>query len=226
MRRLLLHLDHYLRRSNTSAARAIETVSPQRGRIYRHSATKRFIDILVSVIGLLLSGPLIVTLIAISKGLDREHSILFVQERVGPGLKPLGVVKLRTMRPAERVGWRHDPPQVTRFGRLLRRYHLDELPQLVHVLHGDLSAVGIRVLPMTVYRYLESAWSPERFAVWASAYDGGPLGLTGVHQVFRSGGKEDAQRFHRDLFYTRRASLGFDLYLIWHTVMSLGRTGE
>jgi lipopolysaccharide/colanic/teichoic acid biosynthesis glycosyltransferase len=174
----------------------------------------------------LFSCPLIVILVAVTKAIDRQHSVLFVQERVGSGLKPLGVVKLRTMRPAGRAGWRHDPSRVTSFGKLLRRYHLDELPQLGHVLHGDLSLVGIRVLPLAVYRYLESAWSPGRFATWARAYDDGPLGLTGVHQVFRRGGKEDVQRFHRDLFYARRASLGLDLYLIWRTAISLGRARE
>ena len=238
----LQSLDRNLRRGDTAAARAIEALSPQRGRAYRHSAAKRAADILLSAVGLFLSGPLIFLLLAIGKIVDPDHPAFFVQERVGPGLKPLGVVKLRSMhrlggkngvnasatvlRPGEASGGLHDPSRVTAFGRLLRTYHLDELPQLVHVLHGDLSLVGIRVLPLPVYRYLERTWSSERFAAWAEAYDDGPLGLTGVHQVYRKGGKEDAKRFHRDMFYTRRASLGLDLYLIWRTVVSWGRARE
>jgi lipopolysaccharide/colanic/teichoic acid biosynthesis glycosyltransferase len=78
--------------------------------------------------------------------------------------------------------------------------------------------VGIRVLPVPVYEHLRSTWSAARFERWSGCYATSRLGLTGLHQVYRRSGKEDSQRFHRDVFYARQASLGFDLYLLWKTL--------
>lgn len=140
---------------------------------------------------------------------------LFSQPRVGHGGRSQQVMKLRSLR--------RSAGQATSFGRFLRWYHLDELPQLLAVVRGRLSLVGIRILPRPVYEELRRVWSPARFARWERAYEETPLGLTGIHQVFRTERKDDPRRFHRDLFYARRATLGLDLYLLWRTLTTIGR---
>lgn len=158
-------------------------------------------------------------LLTVNKFLYPRHAALFVQDRVGPDEKPLRVIKIRSMVPGSPVEGRHIPA-CTSFGRFIRRHYLDELPQLLQVLTGRLSLVGTRVLPVAVYEGLASAWSPERFERWRAMYASTPLGLTGPHQILRRAGKEDSRRYHRDMFYARHASLGFDLYLLWRTLRS------
>lgn len=155
-------------------------------------------------------------LLAVNKLLYPRHAALFLQDRVGPDEKPLRVMKIRSMVP-NNVGTGRHIPACTSFGRFIRQQYLDELPQLLQVLTGQLSLVGTRVLPVEVYEGLASSWSSERFERWRAMYASTPLGLTGPHQILRRAGKEDARRYHRDMFYARHASLGFDLYLLWRT---------
>jgi lipopolysaccharide/colanic/teichoic acid biosynthesis glycosyltransferase len=156
-------------------------------------------------------------LLAINKLLYPHHAALFLQDRVGQDERPLRVMKIRSMVPRE-TGERPVIPACTAFGRFIRRHYLDELPQMLQVLSGQLSLVGTRVLPVAVYEGLASGWSPQRFERWRAMYTSTPLGLTGPHQILRRAGKEDARRYHRDMFYARHASLGFDLYLLWRTL--------
>ena len=119
--------------------------------------SKRMIDVLFASLGLLLCGPLLVGL-AVWVKIDSRGPVFFRQERVGLGGKLFRIHKFRTMR--------HDAPgsgpaitasgdaRITRAGHFLRRYKLDELPQLIDVLKGDMSLVGPRPeVPMYVARY-------------------------------------------------------------------------
>jgi lipopolysaccharide/colanic/teichoic acid biosynthesis glycosyltransferase len=164
---------------------------------------------------------LIALLMLVNRVLSPGRPALFHQDRVGSGGGTLRVLKVRSMvmRPGD-DGAGAPAAVCTRFGRFIRRYYLDELPQLLQVLTGRLSLVGIRVLPRNVYDGLAESWSSERFAAWRAMYAAAPLALSGTHQVFRRTGKEDRRRFHRDMFYARHASLGFDLYLLWRTLGS------
>jgi lipopolysaccharide/colanic/teichoic acid biosynthesis glycosyltransferase len=162
---------------------------------------------------------IIALLVLANKLLSPGYPALFRQDRVGRGGAPLRVVKIRSMASRRKSGAGHEVgPICTAFGRLIRQRYLDELPQVFQVLVGQLSLVGIRVLPRDVYDGLQTSWSDERFAAWQAVYAAAPLGLTGAHQVFRGRGKQDRRRYHRDMFYVRRASLGFDLYLLWRTL--------
>jgi lipopolysaccharide/colanic/teichoic acid biosynthesis glycosyltransferase len=190
------------------------------GDAYSASRAKRALDLAISAPLSAAAVPVMGALGVANFVLDPHLSPIFIQRRVGHG-NTLPVVKLRSMHPAGPAG-RDAGPQIRRFGRFMRRHYLDELPQLPEVVAGRLSMVGIRVLPREIYDALEIAWSPERFQRWSQIYARSPLGLTGVHQVFRGVDKEDRCRFHRDTFYARRASLGLDLYLIWRTFWKAG----
>jgi lipopolysaccharide/colanic/teichoic acid biosynthesis glycosyltransferase len=108
---------------------------------------KRMLDIAVSLIGLSCLLPLLL-LVAVLIKLDSTGPIFFRQERIGRGFRPFQILKFRTMiqdpfgrRPFVTVG---DDPRITRAGRFLRKTKIDELPQLINVLQGDMSLVGPR----------------------------------------------------------------------------------
>jgi sugar transferase EpsL len=211
--RRLRRVDAFFRRGDTWLARAVRALSPSSGEAYAASRTKRALDLVVSVPALLIAASLIAVLLLINKALYPRYPAIFRQNRVGHGLNSVRVTKIRSMLPgAGRIG------APTLFGRFVRRYYLDELPQLWQVLRGQLSIVGIRVLPREVYDGLSLTWSQQRFGSWGAIYATAPLGLTGIHQVLRRTGKEDEGRFRRDVFYARKLSLGLDLYLLWRTL--------
>jgi lipopolysaccharide/colanic/teichoic acid biosynthesis glycosyltransferase len=214
-------LDAYFRRGDTPVARVIRKFSSATGTDYTRSVTKRILDVTLSLPLSLIAIPIILVLIGVNKLLHPGHPALFLQDRAAGGGRRLRVIKIRSMLP----GSDETPAQAvcTAFGRRMRRHYLDEFPQLLQVLSGRLTVVGIRVLPENVYGGLATSWSPPRFEAWSAMYGATRLGLTGVHQVFRGVGKEDIRRFHRDMFYARHASLGFDLYLLWRT---LGTTAK
>jgi lipopolysaccharide/colanic/teichoic acid biosynthesis glycosyltransferase len=215
---LIRAFDTFFRRQNTWLARSLARLSPTRGTVYTPSAAKRTLDLAVSVPAVVIVILLIALLAVVNRLLYPRRPALFLQDRVGQGDKALRIVKIRSMVPGPRSGEGQETALCTAFGRFIRRHYLDELPQLLQVLTGRLSLVGIRVLPWDVYAGLAASWSHERFATWQAMYATAPLGLTGAHQVFRARGKEDGRRFHRDMFYARHATLGFDLYLLWRTL--------
>ena len=117
--------------------------------------SKRVFDIVVAAIGLIVLSPFFVV-VAILIRLDSRGSIFFRQERIGKGLRPFSIYKFRTMRmDADRHGGQitvGEDPRITRVGRVLRKAKLDELPQLINVLKGEMSFVGPRP---EVPRYVE-----------------------------------------------------------------------
>ncbi len=189
-------------------------------------AAKRGMDILMAVVGLLLSFPFF-PLIALLIKLDSPGPVFYRQERVGQGGKIFGLIKFRSMqRDAERQTgpvWagEHDP-RVTRMGRILRRSRLDELPQLINVLRGELSMVGPR---------------PERPAFVSELQEKVPFylyrlvvkpGITGWAQVkYRYGSSiEDAlEKLQYDFYYIKNLSIFLDLLILLQTlhVVLLGR---
>lgn len=198
---------------------ALRRASPLTGAAYTASPVKRTLDLAISLPAALLSAPLVAALALANRWLLPQQRSFFIQRRVGHGGSTPRVVKIRSM---VTPGSRDSGAGHTSFGRFLRRTYLDELPQLWQTLSGRLSLVGIRILPPEIHQYLAQTWSAERYRRWREVYGSTPLGLSGVHQVFRGHDKEDAKRFHRDLFYARRASLGFDLYIIWRTLARIG----
>lgn len=112
---------------------------------------------------------------------------------------------------------RHEDPRATKVGAFMRKYHLDEPPQILQAAAGELSLVGQRAILEVYKEHLQEEWSPERFESWMANYGIGKKGITGVYQVFGPEKRHDKSRYHMDLFYTKHASLGFDIYLLYKT---------
>jgi lipopolysaccharide/colanic/teichoic acid biosynthesis glycosyltransferase len=182
---------------------------------------RRAIDILVSACALALAAPVLAAAMLAIR-LESPGPALYRQRRAGLHGRPFDVLKLRTMVDgAEHVGAGlaidADDPRVTRVGALLRRTSLDELPNLVNVLRGEMSLIGPRpTLPVQVEQYTER--QRGRLAV--------KPGITGWAQVNGRASLPWAERIELDLHYIEHRSLGMDLRIIWRTVaMVLGGSG-
>lgn len=187
----------------------------------RRQTVKRLGDLTVASAGLLLLLPLIGVL-AVAVAADSPGPALYRQERLGRGGKPFLMVKLRTMRAdAEPHGARltvENDPRITRVGRFLRRYHLDELPQLWNVVKGEMSLVGPRP---------ERRVFAERIAARAPEY--GRLlelrpGLTSLGMVcygYASSTDEMIERMKYDLHYLDNTGFGLDMKIIIRTLRTV-----
>lgn len=193
-------------------------------------AAKRFFDFTVALLGLIGSAPLQLAL-AVLVRLDSPGPVLYWGQRIGRGGRPFRMAKFRTMFvDADRVGpaiTGEDDHRITRLGRWLRLFHLDELPQLWHVLHGEMSLVGPRPeAPCYVAHYS----AKQRHVL-----DVRP-GITGLAQLqFRneatilgpSATDEDyvnrilPYKVAVDLEYIAHWSLGLDFKILWRTVSSV-----
>jgi sugar transferase (PEP-CTERM system associated) len=179
---------------------------------------KRSLDLALGIVGLVLFGP-IMAIIAIAIHLDSRGPALFRQERVGLGGKVFDLLKFRSMRLDAEAGsgaqWaRKDDVRVTRVGRFLRKYRLDEVPQFINVIRGEMSFVGPRPeRPCFVDQLREMVpFSDERHSVRP--------GVPGwAHVEFKSGASiEDSYRkLEYDLFYLKNMSLLFDLVIVVRT---------
>jgi len=144
---------------------------------------KRFVDILGSFIGIIILSPLFI-LVAICIKVTSEGPVFFKQKRLGKDGKVFDIIKFRTMIVnAEKIGdgltvKSEDDPRITKVGKLLRKTSLDELPQLINVLKGDMSLVGPRP-PATYFPYD----GYENYPEWAKRrFDMRP-GMTGLAQI-------------------------------------------
>lgn len=182
--------------------------------------TKRAFDLVLTAL-LLIPALLTMAIIAIIIRLDSAGPIIFKQERVGEGGNVFGMYKFRSMTPeadsgplgilheeGQAVHKHPDDPRVTRVGHVLRRYSLDEIPQLFNVLKGEMSLVGPRPeMPWLVDKY--QPWQRKRFDV--------PQGITGWWQVNGRSDKPMHLHTEEDLFYIRNYSLWLDLRILWRT---------
>jgi colanic acid biosynthesis glycosyl transferase WcaI len=183
------------------------------------TAIKRGFDILLSGLGLLLSGPLW-ALIAILVKLGDGGPVFFPQERMGKGGKLFRSWKFRSMTPDadQRFGplqAKEDDPRVTRVGRVLRVTAMDELPQLWNIFRGDMSFVGPRAL---MPEEIEVNADGERVLLEAipgfeERHQVSP-GLTGIAQVFAPRDITRKNKFRFDRLYIQRQSFCLDLKLI------------
>ena len=172
----------------------------------------RLLDIALAVTGLVLAAPLLL-IAAIAIKLDSRGPVVYRQRRVGKDGQQFEVLKLRTMRPgADPVGVGtpvlEDDPRVTRVGGLLRRFSLDEIPNLVNVLRGELAIVGPRpTLAAQVERYTDH--QRRRLEV--------KPGITGWAQVNGRAGIPWEDRIELDVWYVDNRSLALDLRILART---------
>jgi lipopolysaccharide/colanic/teichoic acid biosynthesis glycosyltransferase len=184
---------------------------------------KRTFDFVGAVILLLLLSPLLLV-ISIAVFVSSRGPVLYRSIRPGMGGEPFACFKFRTMRsdadqsqadleslneasgPLFKI--RHDP-RMTQVGRLLRRYSLDELPQLLNVLAGQMSLVGPRPLPQRDFDQLEQ-WHKKRYLVLP--------GITGLWQVSGRSELDFDDLVRLDFLYLERWSVGLDLAILLKTV--------
>jgi lipopolysaccharide/colanic/teichoic acid biosynthesis glycosyltransferase len=174
---------------------------------------KRLFDIFLSSIGLLLSSPLWL-LFSLAIWLEDRGSIFYTQERVGKNGRIFNALKFRSMFPdAEKhtgaVWATENDPRVTKVGRALRATAMDELPQLLNILKGDMSFVGPRAeRPELVEQFAKKIKNyHDRFLV--------SPGLTGLAHVYGSYDTPPQQKFRYDLLYIKNQSFLLDLKLIF-----------
>jgi lipopolysaccharide/colanic/teichoic acid biosynthesis glycosyltransferase len=171
--------------------------------------TRRAIDILVSGAGLLAAAP-VLALAALAIRLESPGPVIYRQRRIGRDGRPFDVLKLRTM--VDGAEWlgaglavNTGDARITRVGRLLRRTSLDELPNLLNVLRGDMSLIGPRpTLPHQVDAY--DARQRGRLAIRP--------GITGWAQVNGRASIPWPERIELDLHYIEHRSLALDLEIV------------
>jgi Undecaprenyl-phosphate glucose phosphotransferase len=178
---------------------------------------KRGMDIVISAIGLILLSPFML-LIAILIKLDSPGPVFFVQERMGLDAKPFPMYKFRSMRQdaeANGPGWTvPNDPRRTRLGKIIRRLNVDELPQLINVLLGDMSLVGprpeqpayVEQFRKSIPRYMERHREKAGITGWAQVN-----GLRGDTSI--------AERTKYDLWYIENWSIFLDLKIIVRTIL-------
>lgn len=185
-------------------------------RFYRHA--RRLADIALAVAGLVVSAP-VMAITAIAIKLDSPGTVIYSQERVGQGNRPFNIYKFRSMRnDAEKDGavWAGEgDARVTRVGRIIRTLRIDELPQFVNILRGDMTLIGPRPERPVFVEMLE-----REIPFYSQRHLVKP-GLTGWAQVrYRYGASvEDArEKFQYDLYYIKNQSPLLDGIILFETV--------
>lgn len=191
--------------------------SAPKGLTMEQRILKRLGDILLSVLCLILASPvMLVTAIAIK--LEDGGSVFYRQRRATYGGRTFEVIKFRSMREADGNDHRSvtkDDDRITRVGRVIRKYRIDELPQLINVLKSDMSFVGPRPeMIENVEKYTREL--PEfSYRLWAKA------GLTGMAQVYGKYNTSPKEKLTMDLIYIEQYSLLLDIKLLLRTVLVL-----
>lgn len=209
----------------TTARNAFDSARPPGKDGYAGSLTKRALDLLICAATLTFFAPLML-LIAIA--IRMTGPVFFKQKRIGRDGKLFHVYKFRTMAvdaeqrladllaadPVARLEWEtlrkltHDP-RITLLGKFLRLSSLDELPQLINVMIGDMSIVGPRpIVPSEAVMY------GHRIVAYCRVKPG----LTGMWQVSGRNGTTYRRRVALDVCYSRRASLALDLWILLKTI--------
>ncbi|HEX4948298.1 MAG TPA: sugar transferase [Blastocatellia bacterium] len=185
---------------------------------------KRLFDLMAASALLLLSGPLFVV-VAVAIKMEARGPVFFVQERMGYNKRRFHLFKFRTMvvdaearmKEIEHLNEKEGPifkikndPRITRVGRFLRKTSIDELPQLINVLLGDMSLVGPRPLSMRDALGLNAAWQKRRFSV--------KPGITCLWQVSGRSNLSFKEWMLLDLEYIDRWSLGLDFRILLRTI--------
>jgi lipopolysaccharide/colanic/teichoic acid biosynthesis glycosyltransferase len=174
---------------------------------------KRLFDVAVSAVALVALSPLLLAL-ALAIRWKLGAPVLFTQTRPGLHGRPFTIYKFRTMLDARDAEGRPlpDEERLTRFGRFLRASSLDELPELLNVLKGEMSLVGPRPLIMA---YLDR-YTPEQARRMEV-----PPGVTGLAQVRGRNAVSWDERFRLDVRYVDEWSLGLDLWILLQTIRAV-----
>lgn len=196
-----------------------------------YDTCKRCLDLMISAFGLLLLVPLF-SLVGMLIKLDSEGPVFFRQERVGKGCRPFRIFKFRTMyqRSGGVLTLGSSDPRVTRIGGILRKYKLDELPQLLNVLLGDMSLVGPRPEALgyinlndprqrKVFAVLPGITAPSSIALFH--LDEELASVENPTEVYRK--KIIPMKIEMNLKYLEQRNLAFDMSLVMATLIKVVR---
>jgi undecaprenyl phosphate N,N'-diacetylbacillosamine 1-phosphate transferase len=177
---------------------------------------KRFLDILVSILVLILTSPILIIVFCIL-GFQNKGSIFFFQERPGLHQKPFNIIKFKTMTDAKDVEGMllPDNQRITKVGKIIRQLSIDELPQLINVLSGDMSLIGPRPL---LFKYIP-LYTQEQLR----RHHIRP-GITGWAQVNGRNAISWKQKFDFDIYYVDHLSFALDIKILWLTFIKVIRT--
>ena len=180
----------------------------------------RAMSLTVAFVGLLLSAPVLL-LVAAAIKLDSKGPVFFVQERAGQNGRPINLLKFRTMHPAgssapPTTEWVQDNVgRITRVGKWLRRFRLDEVPQMVNVLRGEMNLIGPRPHPTTNQRiFLENI----AYYGLRSTVRPGVTGWAQVRYGYANNLEQETEKMRYDLYYIKNHTLWLDLKILFATV--------
>ena len=190
----------------------LATVNPPES-MYLYERTKRLSDLVLSLGALVLLSP-IFALIALAVRFDAEGPVFFRQQRVGKDGRLFEMYKFRTMRPDvskyEFSPTTVEDSRITRIGRILRKLSLDELPQIVNVIKGDMSLVG----PRPEMPFIVNSYGPrERWRLSVVP------GITGLWQLSADRAYLIHENLQYDLYYIRNRGFFMDIAILLHTVI-------
>lgn len=177
---------------------------------------KRFLDILVSIMVLILTSPIILVTFCIL-GFQNKWNVLFFQERPGFQQKAFRIIKFKTMTDArdENRNLLPDNQRITKAGKIIRQLSIDELPQLLNVLKGDMSLIGPRPL---LFKYIP-LYSEEELR----RHDVRP-GITGWAQVNGRNAIAWAKKFEYDIYYVDHLTFWLDIKILCMTFIKVIKT--
>lgn len=189
--------------------------------------TGRLVSLFAAVVGVIILAPLFLIIPLMIK-LDSRGPVFFVQERVGMKGKRFSLFKFRTMHPAEehQSEWACDNTnRITRVGRVLRKFRLDELPQFINVIRGDMNIVGPRPHPASNYemfvlvsRNSPICGAPIPYYSLRSLVRPGITGWAQVKYRYANNLHEEMEKLCFDLYYIKHCSFWLDLQILFETV--------
>lgn len=214
--------------ASQSAEEWIGRFDPQRRALTGNSylVSKRIMDVTLVLLSLPFWLPLLAVIALVIRITSPGAPVIFKQLRTGKGGSRFDMYKFRTMIPnAEELKSKYahlnelqwpdfkitDDPRITRIGRFLRKTSLDELPQMINVLRGEMSLVGPR----------PTSFGPETYKLWHTHRLDVTPGITGLWQVFGRAKLEFDDRLRLDIAYIERASLRLDIHILLMTVLAV-----
>ena len=187
---------------------------------FEERLVKRFMDTFISLLALIITSPiLLISAIAIKK--QDGGAVFFRQKRATVHGKVFEIIKFRTMREnVENFSSTTDDDRITKVGRILRKYRIDELPQFVNILKGDMSLVGPRPEMLENVEDYEKDLPEFRYRLRMKA------GLTGLAQIYGKYNTTSRDKLMLDLMYIENYSLIRDVQLLFQTILVLFRAED
>ena len=214
--------------SNISKYPWLDHFTPEKNRLNQrfYLVAKRFLDVLFVSTAMIFAFPIAIVIAVLIKIESPKGSVLYTQHRTGKGGKRFEMFKFRTMvENAEEMKkelmhlnelqWPDfkitNDPRITKIGKFLRKTSLDELPQLLNVLRGEMSLVGPRPTSFSAETY--QLWQTERLDVVP--------GITGLWQIYGRGETEFDERLRMDIAYIERRCLWLDIQILFRTIAAV-----